>query len=103
MEYRNRIEMQAVTALKHLANSILFILDPSETCGYHMESHLKLLESVRELFPGVPMLVVENKVDIVNSGSDRMKMCAATGEGVPEVMTALLESMKHLEKPEAMF
>jgi nucleolar GTP-binding protein len=103
LEYRNRIEMQAVTALKHLANSILFILDPSETCGYHMESQLKLLESVRELFPGVPMLVVENKVDIVNSGSDRLKMCAANGEGVPEVMTALLESMKHLEKPEAMF
>ena len=34
IEDRNRIEMQAVTALKHLANAMLFILDPSETCGY---------------------------------------------------------------------
>jgi nucleolar GTP-binding protein len=100
---RNRIEMQAVTALKHLANAILFILDPSETCGYHMESQLRLLDSVRELFPGVPILVVENKVDIMDSGSERLKMSAASGAGVPEVMAALRESVKHLEKDEALF
>ncbi len=100
---RNRIEMQAVTALKHLANAILFILDPSETCGYHMEGQLRLLESVRELFPGVPVIVVENKMDILDSGSDRLKMSAVSGQGVPEVMAALLDSIKHLEKPEPMF
>ncbi|MHC1709206.1 MAG: NOG1 family protein [Methanomassiliicoccales archaeon] len=103
MEYRNRIEMQAVTALKHLANSILFILDPSESCGYLMEGQLKLLESVRALFPGVPILVVENKVDMIDSGSDRLKMSAATGVGVQEVMAALRDSVKHLESAEALF
>ena len=100
---RNRIEMQAVTALKHLANSILFILDPSETCGYHMEGQMRLLESVRGLFPDVPMLVVENKVDIVDSGSDRLKMSAATGLGVQDVMAALRGSVEHLESPEPLF
>ncbi len=103
LEYRNRIEMQAVTALKHLANSILFILDPSESCGYLMEGQLRLLESVRTLFPGVPILVVENKVDMIDSGSDRLKMSAATGVGVQEVMEALRESVKHLESAEALF
>jgi len=100
---RNRIEMQAITALKHLANAILFILDPTETCGYHMESQMKLLESVRITFPDLPILIVENKLDILDSGSDRLKMSAATGQGVEEVMTALLDSIKHLEKPEPMF
>ncbi len=103
LEYRNRIEMQAVTALKHLANSILFILDPSESCGYLMEGQLRLLESVKTLFPGVPILVVENKVDMIDSGSDRLKMSAATGVGVQEVMEALRESVKHLESAEALF
>jgi nucleolar GTP-binding protein len=103
LENRNRIEMQAITALKHLANVILFILDPSETCGYHLEGQLRLLEAVRTLFPGVPILVVENKVDVLNSGSDRLKMSALNGEGVSEVMDALLTSIKHLEKPEPMF
>lgn len=100
---RNRIEMQAVTALKHLANSILFILDPSETCGYRMENQMRLLDSVRELFPAVPMLVVENKVDILDSGSDRLKMSAASGLGVQEVMAALRASVKHLEEAEPLF
>jgi len=103
LEYRNRIEMQAVTALKHLANSILFILDPSESCGYSMEGQLRLLESVKTLFPDVPILVVENKVDMIDSGSDRLKMSAATGVGVIEVMAALRDSVKHLESVEPLF
>ncbi|NLX47433.1 MAG: hypothetical protein GXY70_04610 [Euryarchaeota archaeon] len=103
LENRNRIEMQAVTALKHLANAILFILDPSETSGYHLDGQMGLLESVKGLFPGVPVLVVENKVDIFDSGSDRLKMCAATGQGVPEVMAALRDTVKHLEQAEPMF
>ena len=103
LEDRNRIEMQAVTALKHLANAILFILDPSETCGYPLDRQLRLLESIKGLFPDVPILVVENKVDLLDSGSDRMKMSAATGQGVPEVMAALRDSVKHLEKAEPLF
>ena len=51
----------------------------------------------------VPILVVENKVDIVDSGSDRLKMSAASGLGVQEVMAALRESVKHLEGAEPLF
>jgi GTP1/Obg family GTP-binding protein len=68
-----------------------------------MEGQLRLLESVRALFPGVPILVVENKVDMIDSGSDRLKMSAATGVGVQEVMAALRESVKHLESAEPLF
>lgn len=100
---RNRIEMQAVTALKHLANAILFMLDPSETCGYHMDGQLRLLESVKALFPDVPMVVVENKVDLIDSGSDRMKMSAINGLGVQEVMAALRATVKDLEGPDPLF
>jgi translation initiation factor IF-2 len=64
---------------------------------------MHLLEVVRGLFPAVPILVVENKIDLIDSGSDRLKMSATSGQGVPEVMTALLELVKPLEKTDVLF
>ncbi|GCA65357.1 hypothetical protein KIPB_016930, partial [Kipferlia bialata] len=34
LEQRNAIELQAITALMHLQSAGLFLLDPSEQCGY---------------------------------------------------------------------
>ena len=34
----NDIEMNAIVALEHLADAILFIFDASETCGFHMDN-----------------------------------------------------------------
>ena len=36
-EERNPIERQALSAMMNVASVILFILDPSEHCGYPME------------------------------------------------------------------
>src|SRR2546428_4840238 len=36
MDRRNPMERQAITALAHVANAVVFILDPSETCGYEL-------------------------------------------------------------------
>ena len=78
---RNKIEKQAILALKYLANLIVFLLDPSETCGYEMNEQIRLLEEIRKDFP-VPIIVAENKVDIYKSDSNRLKISAKTGEGV---------------------
>ncbi|RLG48947.1 MAG: hypothetical protein DRO06_00405, partial [Thermoproteota archaeon] len=61
---RNEIELQAVLALKHLADVILFVSDPTETCGYPLESQLRILREVREEFSRVPLIVVANKSDM---------------------------------------
>lgn len=87
---RNWIELQAVLALRHLADVILFLLDPSETSGYRMEGQLSLLSSIRESFVDIPIVEVENKVDVVRSGSDRIKISALTGEGMDNVMEAIM-------------
>ncbi len=63
---RNKIELQAISALKHLADVIVFILDPSETCGYSVERQLKLLREIRVEFK-VPMLVILNKMDLLET------------------------------------
>ncbi|OYT61988.1 MAG: GTPase [Thermofilum sp. ex4484_15] len=61
---RNKIELQAVLALRYLARVIIFLIDPSETCGYPLERQLKVLREVEESFKGVPIIKALNKVDI---------------------------------------
>ncbi len=91
LEERNEIELQAISALKHVGKVILYIIDPSETCGYTLEKQTHLLDEIKKEF-GVPMLVVANKTDISSpfDGAD-MSMSTLTGEGVDKVLERLLE------------
>jgi nucleolar GTP-binding protein len=93
MEKRNRIERQAIAALSHVADVVLFLLDPSETCGFPLDAQTRLLESVQETFPDVPVLVAENKTDLVRTETVRPHVSALTGEGVVEVVDLLLEKV----------
>ncbi len=58
----NRIEKQALAAIKHLSDKVLFVVDPTETCGYTLDNQLKLLKNIRSL--GLNVKVVANKSDI---------------------------------------
>jgi nucleolar GTP-binding protein len=98
LEERNRIERQAVLALKYLADVIVLVLDPSETSGYAMDKQLRLMASVKNAFPGIPFIEVENKADIVKTESGRMRISALTGEGVEQLMQMLLEQLKRSHK-----
>jgi nucleolar GTP-binding protein len=64
MGERNDIELQAVAALKYLANVIIFMIDPSEACGWSLKQQLNLFGEVQRMFPLTPILVVLNKIDI---------------------------------------
>ena len=98
---RNRIELQAILALKHLARVIVFLLDPTSTCGYPLESQLRLLDEVRTSFPDVPMLVAINKADIATEeqvrtvkellGQDVYVISALRGDGIEELIRKATE------------
>ena len=62
-DQRNPIERQALSAIMNVASVILFILDPSEHCGYPMEMQLRLLDEVKGMV-NVPLVVVANKSDL---------------------------------------
>jgi nucleolar GTP-binding protein len=98
LEERNAIELQAILALKYLADVIVFVLDPSETAGYTMEKQERLLASVRENFVGIPIIEVENKVDVLRSDSERLKMSAMNGEGVDVLLDHITLFFKELER-----
>lgn len=83
---RNPIEQQAATALKNLAKLVIFLYDPTETCGFTMTEQMHLFERLKEEFPGIHFVEVENKVDLRNSGSSRMKVSALTGKGLDRVL-----------------
>lgn len=60
----NDIEMNAIVALEHLADAILFIFDGSETCGFHLESQYNLLKQIEKIFSEIPIICLFNKMDI---------------------------------------
>lgn len=105
MEERNDIERQTVAALSHLQGVVVYILDPSEHCGYPLQSQLSLAEDLKNWI-GLPMLIVANKADILRFGEDRNvpEMSTETGQGVENVLerlVSLLESERSTEPERA--
>lgn len=96
-EERNPIEEQAISAIIHTADLIVFILDPSEYCGYPMEDQRRLLEAIRaRVRVEVPMLIVANKADLGAESEAEYSMSAQTGKGVKEVLEVVLS---HYREP----
>jgi len=110
---RNEIELQAISALRHLGDVLLFIIDPSGTCGYEPDEQMRLLDEVREHID-MPLLVAANKVDLLVA-ADKVDLLVAdnkfnspdkilgsefdavmstlAGEGVEDVMGRLVSMM----------
>ncbi len=84
-EERNDIEMQAVKALESLADLIIFMFDPTETCGYPMDQQEELCSEIKKELPKVKFIEVENKSDLDNNDSDRLKISALEGKNLDEL------------------
>jgi nucleolar GTP-binding protein len=99
-EERNAIESQAVSALSHLADAVLVLLDASGDCGYPLEDQLDLLDDVESTFEA-PVLAVCNKADRSRDVEADHYMSVETGEGVDDVLAAAIEAVGH--EPELPF
>lgn len=91
MSERNPFERRAVNALRHLADVIIFLVDPTGTCGYPLEVQERLLASLRESFPDVPLLAVDNKADFAAPPTGRRRISALNGDGVADLLTEALD------------
>lgn len=80
---RNEVERKALVALRHVADLIVFLLDPTGTAGYPLEDQEALLKDLRAAFPETPFLEVENKADVGPGTGTRRHISALTGRGVP--------------------
>jgi len=92
---RNDIEKQAIAALSHLADVIVFIMDTSETCGYSLDDQKHLLTQMKKMFKDSQFIIVENKADFKKTRSKNLKISCETGEGIDllvEKLFSLYES-----------
>jgi len=83
LEERNTIEMQSITALAHLRAAILFVIDPSEQCGYSIQQQASLFHSIKPLFTNKPLLIVANKIDVM-----RLEDLSDENKAILKAMTA---------------
>ena len=96
MSERNYIERQAITAISFLDAVVMFMIDPSESCGYEIEDQKRLLAEIRENFE-LPLLVIANKADrpeFKKMDEVEMNISTINGEGIEEVMDRLLEMLE---------
>ncbi|MDH5816029.1 MAG: 50S ribosome-binding GTPase [Candidatus Nezhaarchaeota archaeon] len=105
LEERNKIELQAIIALKNLEGGVVFLIDPTETCGYSLEYQLNVLRSVKEMFKEKPMVVALTKIDIATKEQIQRAQDKLKGEkvftcntlecvGVREVVDELLRMVR---------
>ncbi len=57
----NQIELNAMVALEHLADLILFVFDPSQTSGFPVENQVNLYWEIKQIFRNIPVLCIFKK------------------------------------------
>jgi tRNA U34 5-carboxymethylaminomethyl modifying GTPase MnmE/TrmE len=55
-----------------------------------------MLEEIKKLFSDVPFIIVENKLDIKNTGSANQKISCTTGEGIEELRQEILSILEKM-------
>jgi len=91
-EDRNEIESQAVSALEHLADAVLVLVDPSEECGYPLEQQLELRDAIEARFDA-PVLTVGNKSDRSTDVDADHYMSVTEGDNVEGVLRAAIDAV----------
>lgn len=74
---RNVIEKKGTAALKHLATVIIFILDPTESCGFLIGQQADLLNGIAKEFGEEKVVVYLSKTDLANAGQIEIAKNAA--------------------------
>jgi len=89
---KNAIERQAVAALTHLADIIVFMIDPTETCGYNLDDQIHLLSQVKKMFIDSCFIIVENKADLKKTESKNLKVSCESCEGIKTLIEKIFSN-----------
>jgi nucleolar GTP-binding protein len=90
---RNAVEKQAVSALEHLGDAVLVIVDPSESCGYPLETQLELRDALEARFDDEPVLTIGNKADQSKAVEADAYMSITEDEGVDDVLQTAVDAV----------
>ncbi|AXR80315.1 NOG1 family protein [Natrarchaeobaculum sulfurireducens] len=103
---RNEIETQAVSAIEHLGDCMLVMVDPSAECGYPLASQLELRDAIAAQFDEIPVLTVANKTDrreawdesLLDELEADLEMSVEADENVDGVLEAAVEAVGYEPK-----
>lgn len=95
---RNPIERQAILSLNHLADVIVFVFDPTETCGYTLKEQQKLLNDIKQRFDQ-PIIIASNKADEGATYKHAVEISAKTGKGIEELRKKINGALRTTQTP----
>ena len=87
---RNAIEMRSIIALKHLADVIVYLFDPTNDSPLSLAQQLNLLEEIKNTFPEITIYTYINKKDVLTKELEE-KVFGVIGE---HPLIATLDSYK---------
>ncbi|MFQ5888024.1 MAG: NOG1 family protein [Candidatus Hydrothermarchaeales archaeon] len=100
LDKRNKVEKQAILALRHLADMIIYLFDLSGVCGYPIQDQLKLYKEISYAFE-MPVVPIINKSDLIEKEVvegfskeivDNIFLCSSlNGEGVEEIVEMIVK------------
>jgi len=67
MHKRNEIEKQSILALRIISNIVIYIIDPTESCGFSLDSQIALFGEIKKNLidvANIPFIVILNKMDL---------------------------------------
>jgi len=97
---RNAIERQAVSALEHLADCVLVLVDASMDCGYPIDAQLQLRDDLAATFDA-PLLTVCNKADRSRDVDADYYMSVTEDDNLDAVLDGAVEAIGY--EPELPF
>ncbi|WP_181686406.1 NOG1 family protein [Halorhabdus salina] len=100
-EERNDIETQAISALEHLADTVLVLVDASGECGFPIDVQLDLRDDVVERFQDAPVLTIANKADRSRDVEADHYMSVTEDDNVEGVLDAAIDAVGY--EPELPF
>ncbi len=97
----NAPEQEAEAAVHNAGTLVLFLLDPSESCGYPMAEQRTLLARWREELPGVDFLEVDTKADLSPPVPGHLAVSAKTGSGLDALRSEIQRRLAARKAPPA--
>jgi nucleolar GTP-binding protein len=93
MVKRNPIEQRAIAAIQFLADTIIFLIDPTLNCGFELSSQIALLHEMSNTFQNVDIFPVLNKGDIASDKEIMLARKSIDREEIPVISTLTEEGV----------
>lgn len=94
-ETRNVSERKSLAAIRHLAGVLVYLVDPSGSCGYSVDHQLALKQEIEKEFGTTRTLLVFSKADLHREATG-LAVSALTGKGIEEMLSAVEKMLPEL-------